>query len=106
MINLAIVGSRTFDNYDILKNKINTFIESYGIPDMIISGGAKGADTLARKYATDNNIKMIEFLPDWTLGKHAGLLRNTEIIKLSTHVIAFPSKNGSGTQDSINKAKK
>jgi hypothetical protein len=38
--------------------------------------------------------------------KKAGLLRNTDIINESTHVIAFPNDKGSGTQDSIRKAQK
>ena len=39
-------------------------------------------------------------------GKAAPLKRNEDIVNLSTHLIAFPSKSGSGTQNSISLAKK
>lgn len=47
-----------------------------------------------------------ELLPDWKgpLGKRAGLARNSDIVAKSTHLLAFPSKTGSGTQDTIRKA--
>lgn len=32
-------------------------------------------------------------------------MRNTDIVNECTHMIAFPSVNGKGTQDSIGKAK-
>ena len=47
------------------------------------------------------------FKPDWLkYGKAAGPIRNQQIIEYATHVIAFPSKTGKGTQDSIIRAKK
>lgn len=49
---LAIIGSRTYPPVD---------IASYlpFVPDIIVSGGAKRADTYAREYATKNNIPLI-----------------------------------------------
>lgn len=104
-MNLAIVGSRELVDYEWFKSQVNQFIQDYGNPNMIISGGAKGADTLARMFANEMKIPIKEFIPDWSIGRHAGILRNTDIIKESTHVLAFPSNNGKGTQDSIAKAK-
>jgi len=46
---LSVIGSRTFENYEMLENeilKLNLKISS------IISGGAKGADTLAERWVT------------------------------------------------------
>jgi len=37
-------------------------------------------------------------------GRQAGPLRNTKIIESCKRVVAFPSKQGRGTQDSIRKA--
>ena len=57
---------------------------------------------LGEKFAAQHHIKTLVFKPDWKkYGKRAGFLRNIDIIKAATHVIAFPSKNGSGTQHSI-----
>ena len=63
-IKLAIVGYRNFTNYDNLKTVVDLWVQKYGIPNCIISGGCKGADTLAERYANENNIKMTIFYPD------------------------------------------
>jgi predicted Rossmann fold nucleotide-binding protein DprA/Smf involved in DNA uptake len=107
MINLAIIGSRNFTDKTFFNNKISEWITKYGKPNRIISGGAKGADTLAADYARERGIELIIYFPDWTqYGKAAGPIRNTLIINHCTHVLAFPSKNGIGTQDSLQKAEK
>lgn len=108
MIKLAIVGCRKYTNYENFKTIINNYIEEIGfIPDEIISGGARGVDSMAEIFAKENNIPITIFHPDWNkYGKSAGILRNTDIINSATHVIALPSVHSKGTYDSINKAKK
>ena len=97
---LAIVGSRTFTNYDLLEK---TILENFNIGDIeqIISGGAIGADTLAEQFAKKYNIPIIIFKPDWSFGKMAGLLRNNDIIGASDTVIAFWDGVSKGTKNSI-----
>ena len=75
---LAVVGSRNFNNYELLKEKIN---ENKWDIEAIVSGGARGADSLGARYAQENNIPLIEFTPDWKKhGKSAGFKRNVDII--------------------------
>ena len=106
-MNLAIIGSRDFNNYDYLQEKINYLIkENNWKIDLIISGGAKGADTLGWIFAKASNIKIVEYKPDWNLGRAAAMIRNTTIIENSDIVIAFQKNKSKGTQDSINKANK
>ena len=107
---LAIVGSRNFTDYDNFKLAVIKVLQEWNITleqiDNIVSGGAKGADTLAERFSQEYQIKMVIYRPDWNLyGKRAGILRNTDIVESSTHMIAFPSRSGKGTQDSIRKAK-
>jgi predicted Rossmann fold nucleotide-binding protein DprA/Smf involved in DNA uptake len=102
---LAVIGSRNFNDYEQLKKEINKLSFSKDINE-IISGGAKGADSLAEKYANEYRIKLTVFKPDWNIGKHAGFLRNTQIIESSDAVIAFWDGQSKGTLDSLNKAKK
>lgn len=103
---LAIVGSRTFKDKTSFTKYLQEWITENCKPEKIVSGGAVGADTLARNFAKENNIDLIEFLPDYNKhGRIAPLLRNTQIVDCCTHSIAFPSKNGSGTQDTIRKLK-
>jgi predicted Rossmann fold nucleotide-binding protein DprA/Smf involved in DNA uptake len=44
---LAIAGYRGFSDYERFKRELVLFIEEYGKPLEIISGGAVGTDTLA-----------------------------------------------------------
>ncbi len=98
---IAVIGSRGFDDYQLL----SSVLENYHI-DAIVSGGAKGADSLAARYAIENNIKLVEFLPDWSIGLSAGFLRNQHIIDSSDMIIAFWDGVSGGTHDSIKKARK
>ncbi len=105
-VKLAIVGSRNYHNYEEFKQHILNMliIENLSIEE-IISGGAAGADKLAERLAAEYQIPLKVFEPDWKkYGRAAGPLRNQQIIENCTHVIAFPSVQGKGTQDSIRKA--
>ena len=103
---LAIVGSREFENYDLLCAEVAKIQKTQNI-ELIVSGGAKGADTLAKKFAALNNIPLMEFLPDYSkFGKQAPLRRNTQIVKEATKVIAFPSAESRGTYHSITEARR
>ena len=107
IVKLGIVGYRKFTDYKKFSKIVDEYIAEIGIPVLIVSGGAKGVDTMAEVYAKEHKIPTRIFLPDWDkYKKGAGLIRNTEIVKESTHVIAFPSKKSIGTIDSINKAVK
>ena len=80
---LAIVGSRTFNDYDTLCDFIE---ENYDVSeiDTIISGGARGADTLGEKFANDYAKELIVFPAEWKkYGKRAGFIRNVNIPKIS-----------------------
>ena len=104
---LAIVGGRDFNDYDSFKKIVEEYFETIGIPIHIISGGAKGVDTMAETYALEKKIPTVIFHPEWHIyGKKAGILRNTDIINASTHVLALPTANSKGTYDSISKARK
>ena len=61
---LAIVGTRTFNDYKLLKKKVDEINKKTKI-NMIVSGGAKGADKLAEKYAKENKIPTKIFIPNW-----------------------------------------
>jgi hypothetical protein len=94
---LAVVGSRSFIDYEFLK-KMLAFHEC----TQIISGGARGADRLAKQYAAENGISIREFLPDWdTHGKSAGYLRNKQIVEACDELVAFWDGESRGTKYSI-----
>lgn len=112
MTSLAIVGSRSFTDYRLLKETVDGFYASPGKEiTEIVSGGAKGADTLAERYAKENNIPLIRLRPKWKDSKgvynaRAGFDRNKDIVARSEHVVAFWDGKSTGTRDSINEAKR
>ncbi len=97
---IAIIGSRTLQ-----VQHLNLFL-----PDNvteIVSGGASGIDSYAKKYALDNNIKYTEFLPDYKqYGRKAPLIRNIEIIDYSDMVLAFWDGKSKGTRFVIEHCKR
>jgi len=99
---VAVIGSRSFDDYEELKrvlSKINI--------TLLVSGGAKGADSLGERYADENNISKKIYLPNWEkFGKSAGMIRNDDIIKKADIVVAFWDQESKGTLNAINKAKR
>jgi len=100
---IAIVGSRTFKNYNLLTDIMHRFT---GEISNIISGGAKGADSLGEEYANFWQIKFTVFRPNWTRhGKSAGFVRNQQIVNACDMVIAFWDGISKGTKDTIDKAR-
>lgn len=95
---VAIIGSRCISaSPEAIEQKITEQIP----PECseIVSGGAKGIDTLAEKIAKKMKIPLKCFLPDYQLyGKTAPLERNIEIINYSDLVLAFWNTESRGTQ--------
>jgi hypothetical protein len=96
---VAVIGSRTFNDYELVKETLTKLDIT-----LLISGGAKGADSLGERYANENNITTLIFKPDWERhGRGAGMIRNTDIVKNSDIVVAFWDGSSKGTLDSIRK---
>ncbi len=73
----------------------------------IVSGGAKGVDCCARKYARENGLALTEFLPEYKkYGNWAPLKRNLDIIEYADAVIAFWDGVSKGTKHVIENCKK
>lgn len=99
---LAVVGSRNFHNYMLVEKELNKFDF-----DLMISGGAIGADSLGERYAFVHNIETLIFKPDWNKhGRSAGFIRNKLIVDECDTLIAFWDFESKGTKNSIDTAKK
>lgn len=68
---------------------------------VIIQGGAKGADFLAKCWAKEKAVPCEEYPADWSLGKQAGIIRNKRMLEEGKPdlVLAFPG--GKGTANMI-----
>ena len=101
---IAVVGSRTFEDRQLLEETLSTLEEPI---TEIISGGAKGADTLAQQWADQHKIPVTVFQPDWQkFGRAAGPKRNQQIIAACDVCIAFWDGQSKGTKSSITLSKK
>ena len=104
MINIAIIGSRDFKNKQLLNQKMQELKAQYGI-QTIISGGAKGADTLGVQWANKNNIQTQVFYPDFKKHKRVYHYRNRQIVRASDLIVAFWNGSSTGTKYTIDYAK-
>ena len=89
---VGIVGARAMTDYGVFKPIIDAWIAAHGRPDVIVSGGAVGADSLAERYAEEHDIAMIMHLPKFFLPSPQRYYeRNRDIVDDSDYIIAFPS---------------
>lgn len=72
----------------------------------IISGGARGADAMAIRYADEKEFQLTVMEADWKrYGRSAGYIRNSYMAKSATHLIAFWDGKSPGTGNMIKVAK-
>lgn len=109
---LAIVGSRDFDDEFLMAKYLAIFSTAYTNDELdppeieVISGGAKGADSLGERFAKIFRMPVTIFKPDWDkYGKSAGFRRNRQIVDTCDMVLAFWDGKSKGTQNTISLAK-
>ena len=103
-MNIAVIGSRGFQNEALLHRVLsNAFSED----DVLVSGGARGADRLAENWARRHGTKCRIFKADWNrYGRSAGYRRNYTLIAQAEKVIAFWDGQSRGTAHSLELARK
>ena len=103
---IIIAGSRTIINMNLLIKAIKLSSFEITSTDEIVSGGARGVDTLGEKYAKQNNIKLTIFKPNWDkYGIKGGVIRNTQMSRYADCAIVVHC-GSKGSIDMINKMKK
>ena len=102
---VGVVGGRARNDRDFIFRTLDDFVKP---GDVIVSGGASGVDTLAKEYSIKKNLELREFLPDQ--GKYPDtnpyLGRDEVIAKTADVLLAFPSKESSGTWYTVRFAQK
>ena len=97
---LAVIGSRNCPDLD-----ISGYVDCR--TDTIVSGGARGADMLARNYARQNGLTLVEYLPEYgKYGRRAPIMRNILIVDNSDVVLALWDGHSRGTWFTLNYARK
>jgi len=67
----------------------------------IVSGGARGIDTVGEAFAITYKLPITQFLPEWDLGKHAALLRNAEMADYADAALVIWDGKSRGTADML-----
>ncbi|WP_213279298.1 DUF2493 domain-containing protein [Chryseobacterium indologenes] len=104
MFKVIIAGTRTFEDYSLLKERCDYYLQNYHEIE-IVSGGAKGTDFLGERYAVESGYKLSKFLANWDLGPKAGPIRNRQMAEYTDALIAFWDGESKGTLNMIKVAK-
>jgi len=105
---LIVAGSRNFNNYELLKQKCDSLLSQKRLTHsiVIVSGTARGADTLGEQYAHERGYAVERYPADWEHdGKAAGPIRNSQMAAHADALMAFWDGKSRGTRDMIEKAK-
>jgi len=112
---ILVCGGRDFTDWVLLEQTLHEMLynlhKAFVTEIVFISGGARGADALAKDFALSLkhlNIGYEEYPADWDKhGKAAGSIRNQQMLDEGKPdlVVAFPTKNSRGTYDMIRRAK-
>ena len=99
---IAVVGSRDFPRL----GEVRSFVRRLPVGTTLVSGGARGVDTVAEVAAREVGIPVEIHPADWNRhGRGAGPLRNTRIVESSDVVVAFWDGRSPGTADTLRKAR-
>lgn len=102
---VIVAGSRSINN-SVLVDGILTGASTIFTINEVVTGGARGVDRIAERWAYDNRIPCKVFYADWDKhGRAAGIIRNTEMVDYADALIAIWNSSSRGTADIIGRAK-
>jgi hypothetical protein len=101
-----VCGGRAMGPPEKVFEVLNKLALERGLPTLVLTGGATGADTWGLLWAKRKGVVRRSFPADWGRhGKRAGMQRNQ--IMLDAHkvdlVVAFPG--GAGTADMVRRSR-
>ena len=105
---LIIAGGRDFNDYYKLEKYLTEHLDAYVNTDIeIVSGGARGADSLGELFARNHSGMTLTVFPaDWnTYGKRAGYIRNVEMAEYADSLVACWNLSSRGTKHMIDTAR-
>lgn len=103
---VIIAGGRDFNDYTLLLKEVWSILKGDDNIE-IVSGCANGADKLRERFAESFGLKISKFPADWNKnGRSAGPIRNLEMAKYGSELIAFWDGKSRGTKNMIDTANK
>lgn len=102
---VIVAGSRAITDFDLVCRVLRDVLPPKGAT--IISGGARGVDTLGEQYARRYRHRIARFPADWNrYGKSAGFRRNTTMAEKADALVAFWDGESYGTAHMIKEARR
>lgn len=109
---IVVTGGRDYDNGQKVEEVLDGIVRMFGTDILLISGGARGLDTLALGWAYDRELNAMRVPAKWkTEGRKAGIMRNAEMLRIAIQafmqedvnlvMVAFPG--GLGTADMVDR---
>lgn len=119
MTRVLVTGGRDFADWETLREALDRLHAGLITPSFtdtsttiprpitcVISGGARGADELAIRWAMLNQVNFLVFPADWkTHGRAAGPIRNREMLVRGNPDVVLAFAGGAGTADMVKAAR-
>lgn len=103
-MSIVIAGSRSITDYTVLCDAI--FLSDFSIEE-VVSGCARGVDSLGERWAEENGVPVKRFPANWErFGRAAGMYRNAEMARYASGGIILWDGESRGTLDMIDKLRR
>ena len=103
---VIIAGSRGFADYAFLSQTMDYLLSETPGGITIVSGGARGADSMGERYAGERGYEVARYPAEWEkYGKSAGYRRNAVMAANADALVAFWDGKSPGTRHMINLAR-
>jgi hypothetical protein len=101
---LIIAGSRNITDYEKLLSAVKLLEKK---PSEILSGTAKGVDSMGERWAKENNITVVKYPANWDkYGKSAGYRRNVEMAENADALLLIWDGESKGSKHMLDIAQK
>lgn len=103
---VLVCGGRNFNDALTLGSWLGGIHKNDGPITLLIEGGARGADYMARKFAEWQKIPVKTFEADWDrYGNAAGPIRNKQMLDEGKPDLVLAFEGGRGTANMVEQAK-
>lgn len=105
---IIVAGGRNFNNYELLRDSLDRIFQRLKKENIvIISGTAKGADSLGEQYSKERGYKLEKFPANWNrFQMAAGPIRNEQMAQVADALVLFWNGKSRGSADMLERAKK
>lgn len=103
---IIIAGSQYVDSQSLIDQGMRECPFSEDDITEVVCGMAKGPDLLGKAWADARGVPVAKFEPDWSQGRHMGMIRNHAMGDYADGLVAFWNGESPGTKDMINYMRK